>query len=785
MLREALRGRRIAITGATGFLGTALAERLLRTIPESEVVLLVRPGRRGAADRVRREVLRNNCFDRLRSELGDGFTPEMDRRVHVLSGDVGVDGLGLDGAGEELLASCPIVIHSAATVSFDSPLDAAVEINLLGPVRVAEVLHRLHPAGALPHLIAVSTAYVAGLRRGRAPEATLKDTPWSTEVPWRPEVEAARRARSDADASSRDPKMLAHFQRRARQELGAAGTPLLAARAERFRDEWVKDRLVAAGKGRAQALGWPDAYAYTKSLGERALLETRGGLPLTIVRPSIIESALAEPQPGWIRGFRMADPVIISYGKGLLSQFPGVPEGIIDVIPVDLVVAAILAVAARGPLPEPDVVHAASGARNPLRYQQLVDLVQAWFIDHPLADSHDQPIQVAEWSFPGRNRVQQQLRRATQALGTAEKALQALPLRGRQADLSARLEERRDEAERAMSYVELYGAYAETEAVFSVDRLLTLFSTLPPDDQQEFCFDPAIIDWTHFCHDVYLPSVVAQARVRLASARSRRGPGPTGLTREERGRRAVLAPERQLAVFDLENTLIAANVVDSYAWLATRHISDAERARFVVRTLREAPRLLALDRTDRGDFLRYFYRRYDGAPVDRLEQDSWELFSDLILTKAFPAGIRRVREHRARGHKTLLITGALDVVIGPLRPLFDEVICARLGRKSGRFTGELVDAPPTGEARASIMADFARDHGIDLEQSVAYADSASDLAMLEAAGHPVAVNPETKLAAIARKRGWHVEHWPRAPEGPRPWLPIGPRSMEPDRILRS
>jgi alcohol-forming fatty acyl-CoA reductase len=785
MLREALRGRRIAITGATGFLGTALTERLLRTIPDGEVVLLVRPGRRGAPDRVRREVLKNNCFDRLRTELGDSFTDEMERRVHVVAGDVGLDGLGLDGGGEELLASCPVVIHSAATVSFDSPLDAAVEINLLGPVRIAATLNRLHPAGALPHLIAVSTAYVAGSRRGRAPEATLPDTPWSTEVTWRPEVEAARRARGDADATSRDPGRLARFQRQARQELGAAGTPLLAARAERLREEWVKDRLISAGKARAQALGWPDAYAYTKSLGERALLETRSALPVTIVRPSIIESALAEPEPGWIRGFRMADPVIISYAKGLLKQFPGVPEGIIDVIPVDLVVAAILAVAARGPLAEPDVVHAASGARNPLRYQELVNLVQAWFLEHPLADSQDQPIQVAEWSFPGRNRVQRQLRRATQTLGTVEKALQALPLRGRQAELSARLEERRDEAERALSYVELYGAYAETEAVFSVDRLLDLFSALSPEDQRDFCFDPAVIDWTYFCHQVYLPSVVAHARVRLASARTASRSRPAALSREERGRRAILAPERQLAVFDLENTLIAANVVDSYAWLATRHISDAERARFVVRTLREAPRLLALDRTDRGDFLRYFYRRYEGAPVDRLEQDSWELFSDLLLTKAFPAGIRRVREHRARGHQTLLITGALDVVIGPLRPLFDEVVCAQLGRKSGRFTGELVDAPPTGEARASIMADFARDHGIDLEQSVAYADSASDLAMLEAAGHPVAVNPETKLAAIARKRGWHVEHWPRAPEGPRPLLPIGPRSMEPSRILRS
>jgi HAD superfamily hydrolase (TIGR01490 family) len=780
MLREALGGRRIAITGATGFLGTAIAERLLRTIPDSEVVLLVRPGRRGAADRVRREVLKNSCFDRLRRHLGPGFDAEMGRRVLVMAGDVGVDGLGLDPAGEELLASCPTVIHSAATVSFDSPLDAAVEINLLGPVRLASTLNRLRPDGDLPHLIAVSTAYVAGSRRGSAPEATLADTPWSTELAWRPEVAAARRARGDADAESRDPKNLSRFHRQARHELGAAGTPLLAAKAEKLREDWVKDRLVELGKARAQGLGWPDAYAYTKSLGERALLESRGDLPITIVRPSIIESSLAEPEPGWIRGFRMADPVIISYAKGLLKEFPGVPEGIIDVIPVDLVVAAILALAARGPLPEPDVVHVASGARNPLRYRQIVDLVRAWFIEHPLADNQDQPITVPEWSFPGRHRVQRQLRQATKALGGAERALQSLPLRGRQADLSARLEERRSEAEGALSYVELYGAYTETEAVFSVDRLLALFSTMPPEDQREFCFDPAVIDWPHYCHNVYLPSLVAHARVRLAPSGSgapgRDGRGSTGLSREERGRRAVLAPERQLAVFDLENTLIAANVVDSYAWLATRHRDDVERVRFVLRTLREAPRLLALDRIDRGDFLRYFYRRYDGAPVDQLDRDGWELFSDLVLTKSFPAGIRRVREHRALGHKTLLITGALDVVIEPLRPLFDDVICARLGKKNGRFTGELLEAPPTGEARALIMADFARAHHLDLQQSVAYADSASDLPMLEAAGHPVAVNPETKLAAIARKRGWHVEHWPKAPEGPRPLLPVGPRA---------
>ena len=72
------------------------------------------------------------------------------------------------------------------------------------------------------------------------------------------------------------------------------------------------------------------------------------------------------------------------------------------------------------------------------------------------------------------------------------------------------------------------------------------------------------------------------------------------------------------------------------------------------------------------------------------------------------------------------------------------------------------------------MAQYAEAEGLRLEESVAYADSASDLPMLEAVGHPVAVNPESKLATIARKRGWHVEHWAKAPGVQRPLLPIGP-----------
>ncbi len=786
---EALAGSRFFVTGATGFLGTALVERILRTVPDSEVVLLVRPGRRaGPLDRVRREVLKNDCFDRLRDEHGPAFDDVVGGRVAAVAGDVGTDGLGLDGDGLTALSHCDVVVHSAATVSFDAPLDAAVEVNLLGPSRVASAVVEARALAEQEgrrgprHLLAVSTAYVAATHQGEVAEELLGESRFAVDVDWRAEVAAARRQRGDLDAESRRPERLVTFTEEARRELGAAGVHLLAARAERQRVEWVRRRMVEAGQARAVSLGWPDAYPYTKALGERALVEQFAGeLALTIVRPSIIESALAEPRPGWIRGFRMAEPIIVSYARGLLKEFPGVPEGVIDVIPVDLVVAAIIAAAARGPAgaplardvpaPErPEVLHVASGVRNPLRYGRLVELVQAWFSEHPLYDADGQPIVVPEWSFPGRGRVQRQLARAGRLMELAERAVGALPLRGRQAAWVAALEERHLLADRALGYVELYGSYTETEARYRVDRLLDLWDTLDEDDRARYCFDPAVVDWGRYVHDVHLPSVVLHARVRTAPGRSTQAP------RSERALNAILSPERHLAAFDLENTLVASNVVDAYAWLASRHLGPRRRAAFVAQLVLEAPSLLALDRRDRGDFLRSFYRRYEDASASALRDDSWELFYDLLLAKAFPAAIARVRRHRALGHRTVLITGALDLVVEPLRPLFDDIVCSRLDERDGRFTGRLSELPPIGEARAHVLAEYASAEGLRLEESMAYADSASDLPLLEAVGFPVAVNPEAKLAAIARRRGWHVEHWAKAEGGARPLLPLGPRS---------
>ncbi len=523
----------------------------------------------------------------------------------------------------------------------------------------------------------MSTAYVASTHQGEAKEELLSENRFTLDVRWEDEVASPGACATTCRPSRASPRSCSEFTKKARGEIGAAGDHLIAARAEKLREEWVSDELVKAGTARALSLGWPDAYPFTKALGERALVEQwEGKVPITFVRPSIIESALAEPRPGWIRGFRMAEPIIVSYARGLLAEFPGVPEGIVDVIPVDLVVAAILAVAARGPEPgRPKVYHVASGVRNPLRYGRLVELATGFFQRNPLYDDRGQPISVPEWSFPGRGRVQRQLRRADTVMTFAEKLITALPIRGRQAQLAARIEDRHAMAKRALGYVELYGAYTETDARYRVDNLLELRRALRRRRPRATSNStPRVIDWDRY---------VLECTCRRCSSTPGcgRSPGKSVVDkRPERQRRAILSPDRHLAVFDLEHTLMSSNVVDTYAWLASRHLSPSRRARFVADLVRQGPSLLALDRRDRGDFLRSFYRRFEDAPIERLREDSWELFHRQLLTRSFPDGFARVRAHRAIGHRTLLITGALDFIIEPIRPLFDDIVCAEMER---------------------------------------------------------------------------------------------------------
>jgi len=748
-IRDGLNGKRVLITGATGFLGLALFERLLSDFPATRLVLLVR-ARYGSPPEARLdELLRRSAFNSARERLGGeaGLRTAVQERVTVVEGDV-------QGEMSDLPADLDVVFHCAADVSFDSPIDQAFQSNVLGARRLYEAVLA---SGSRPHLLHVSTAYVAGLTKGIVSEESLVHR-----VDWQAEATAAAAARAATEQASRRPEMLDHFTAAARKEHGRAGPQEVAASAEERRHRWVDRRLVEHGRARAQALGWPDVYTFTKAMGERAAEEfaEANGLPLSIVRPAIVESAWEHPFPGWIEGFKMAEPIILAYGRGAIPEFPGIPEGIMDIIPVDLVVNAMLAIAAVVPEGRPAYYHVCSGSRNPLTFYRLYELVRDYFRNDPLPERGRGEFTVPEWRFPGRRQVEARLKTGERLLDGFDRVVTHLPRSDRVRAWVRRLDRTRGRLEFVRRYADLYGSYTEIEVIYTDDRTLELFESLSEDDRRDFGFDCVTIDWSRYLQEIHCPAITVAMRYPSPAR-----PEPTVRVRpRENG---------ALAVFDMEGTLLDSNVVESYLWLRLAELPAGSWAEEVLDVARRLPRYLSAERRDRGEFLRAFYRRYEGASVDGISRLMEEQVGELVLRRLSPAAVRRIKEHRAAGHRTILITGALDCFVRPLEPLFDDVLTGRLDRHEGRYTGRLSSPPVVGEARAGWLRSYAAARGADLKGSYAYADSHSDLPLLRAVGNPVAVNPDVALYRVARKRRWPVEHWRRSNGTPRVLLPEG------------
>jgi HAD superfamily hydrolase (TIGR01490 family) len=229
-------------------------------------------------------------------------------------------------------------------------------------------------------------------------------------------------------------------------------------------------------------------------------------------------------------------------------------------------------------------------------------------------------------------------------------------------------------------------------------------------------------------------------------------------------RRELTRGEGIVAVFDMDGTLLPSNVVESYLWLRLPELSNVRRAREVTEVARSLPRWLLTERRDRGAFLRSVYRRYEGASYDELLRIVDEDVTETVLGRLSAAALRTVRAHRAAGHRTILITGAVAPLVRPVASLFDEIVAADLevGR-DGRCTGFLTRPPLVGEGRASWLRHRADSEGWDLAASYGYADSASDLPMLRSVGHPVAVDPDIALSRVARRSRWPVEMWHAQP----------------------
>lgn len=149
-----------------------------------------------------------------------------------------------------------------------------------------------------------------------------------------------------------------------------------------------------------------------------------------------------------------------------------------------------------------------------------------------------------------------------------------------------------------------------------------------------------------------------------------------------------------------------------------------------------------------------------------------ETLDDVVDPIVYAEALELIRQHQAAGRRVYLISASPEEIVAPLGHHLgvDQTIATtcRLDDE-GRYTGE-VDLYAYGPFKAEAIAAEAERHGIDLSSSYAYSDSATDVPMLRAVGHPVAVNPDRELLKVAQAEGWEVQVFTR---------PISMRSRRP------
>ncbi len=511
------------ITGATGFLGKGTVEKILRHAPDvGRIYLMVRPRSRGAGkpvsvdDRLEREILQSNAFARLRAELGDQFGDVMREKLVAVPSDLAKDRLGMDAETYgRLTREVDIVINSAATVVFDEPLDLALAQNTLGVMRIVEFAKACRDAV----LVHVSTAYVNGRQKGvisedaPIPDQTVAHLMGNGRAPnynLDSEIESILAYGRKTEAASRRPERFAEFTRLLDKK--DRGKRVTAHRREHqmeaLRQRWVRERMVARGIQRGRELGWCDSYSLTKAMGEQVIAKMRGNLPTAIVRPSIIESSLSDPEPGWLEGLKVADPIIIHYGKGRLTDFPARPETILDIIPVDIIVNVIIGVLpAIKTASDLKVYHVTTGASNPVTVGETVQYVCEYFGKNPMRDRQGNPIAVGPWTYPTLPQFRRKLRYRYQLpLKMAQWALNRVPI----IDVSKQkrhLSILNATLENTLSLADIYTSYTFLDCVFQNDNTTRLFNGMDAEDKQIFNCDVTRINWPTYLKEIHIPGL--------------------------------------------------------------------------------------------------------------------------------------------------------------------------------------------------------------------------------------------------------------------------------------
>ncbi|KAI4989448.1 hypothetical protein ZWY2020_036765 [Hordeum vulgare] len=475
-ITEFLGGKNFLITGGTGFLAKVIIEKILRTTPDvGKIYLLIKAKDSEAAmKRLQNEIVNTELFKYLQQLRGVDYNHFLARKLVAVVGNVGEANMGIaPKMADEIAKEVDIIINSAGNTTFDERYDIAMDVNVMGSFRLMSFARRFRKLKLFLH---VSTAYVNGMRQG-----VVLEKPFSLGDTIRKELGYAYSSGLHNTVLDMETEIKLALCSRHNSNESASSC------------QEMKD----LGLERARLHGWQDTYVFTKAMGEMVLDSMRGEIPVVTIRPSIIEGTWSEPIPGWIEGIRMIDPIILYYAKGQMTGFPADGDGVVDVVPADMVVNATLAAMAKhaqAPAREMHIYHVGSSTANPLTIRDMFSIFFQYFTRYPLSLAAGQPIKVAPMRLVSNlQQFKSNLERDVTLWGASE----TLSPRARMLFTMY--------AQKIMHLARIYQPYGFYGCRFDNANTEALFAEMSVEEKAQFHFDVRSITWKEYFTNVHIP----------------------------------------------------------------------------------------------------------------------------------------------------------------------------------------------------------------------------------------------------------------------------------------
>jgi alcohol-forming fatty acyl-CoA reductase len=215
---------------------------------------------------------------------------------------------------------------------------------------------------------------------------------------------------------------------------------------------------------------------------------------------------------------------------------------------------------------------------------------------------------------------------------------------------------------------------------------------------------------------------------------------------------------RRMAFYDMDGTIVGINLLHATAFFLSYRAEWIGRVSGLAAMAARLPLLYVAERYDRHLLNVQMFALLDGISRDRLTVVGEEYCDRVLMRSLYRPALEVLEGNRAAGLEPVLVSGSPDFIVAPLarRLNIQRFAANELVYSRGYTTGRLREPVMAGEQKALWCQQLAERHGISLADSWGYADSYYDLPFLAALGHPVAVNPDRRLAATARIRQWPI-----------------------------